>query len=103
MKTFKEGDSIEVAVAEEFELSLSALGASGYEWAVTETTPGLVLLGSVAGGTPPKDVGGPFPQRFRFRADQAGTFQVDLVHRRVFGDTTPTREITVQVIAQGRV
>jgi hypothetical protein len=108
MKTFKEGDSITVRVAEEFELSLLVLGAAGYQWEIAETAPGLAFLGSRGGqeeegsGTERGPIGGEFPQRLRFRADRPGTFTAHLVCRRAFGDTTPIKDLTVQVTARSR-
>jgi predicted secreted protein len=105
MKTFRPGESITVRAAEEFELSVPGLGAAGYEWKPAEATPGLTFLGSFGGEAREESterVGGEFPERLRFRADRAGTFSVHLVCRRSFGDTTPVRDLTVQVVARRR-
>ena len=107
MRTFKEDDLISVRVAEEFELSLPAKGAMGYEWEVEEVTPGLVLLGCISkeeenkNKKPPEKIGGEHPLRFRFRADQPGTFDVHLIHKRPWEQNVPPeRKLTLRITVQ---
>ena len=108
MRTFKEGDLIKVQVAEEFELSLPAGGAMGYEWEVEKVTPGLTFLGHISseeekeGSPPPEEIGGEHPLRFRFRADQPGSFDAHLIYKRPWEhDVRPDRELTVRITVQG--
>ena len=92
MKTFTLDESIEVHVAEEFELSLPGKGAQGYEWEVADITAGLAFLGHSPSQERLEDAGAEvrlganFPEKLRFRADRPGTFTVRLVCRRPFGD-----------------
>jgi predicted secreted protein len=100
MKTFKSGESIEVRVAEEFEVCLTVLAVSGYKWEVAEKTTKLAFLGSSIRALEEDKIGGASQQTLQFRAEQPGTFDLHLVCKREW-DTTPSETLTMQVTVHG--
>jgi len=101
MKTFKQGEPINVRLNEEFGLCLQALGAAGYEWQVLEKSPGLAVLESSFSPSTEGQIGGPSQQTLRFRGDQPGSHQLRLVCKRTW-DTTPGQTLTVPVTVHDR-
>jgi predicted secreted protein len=101
MKTFKPGESPTVRLAEEFELCLQVLGASGYEWQIADKPSGLAMLGSSFKTSADIGIGGASQQTLRLRADAPGTHLLRLVCKRAW-DTTPSETLAVQVTVQGR-
>ena len=86
-RVYHQGDSIDVAVGEEFVVALPATPSTGYQWtAAGNPDVTFVSTHQVAGGTQPGAQG---TQELTFTGRQAGESQLVFTYARSFEKTEP--------------
>lgn len=97
-------ETIEVAVGEEFVISLDSNPTTGYSWEMTSQLPAwLELIGSEYIPTPtePQKVGSGGIEEWTFRANAAGTATVTFEYRRPWEkDQPPAQRKTFVIVAR---
>ena len=91
-KVYHQGDSIDVAVGEEFVVALPATPSTGYTWTAAGN-PDVTFISThqVAGGSQPGAEG---TQEMTFEGRQAGESQLVLTYGRSFEKTDPPAKTT---------
>ncbi len=90
-KVYHQGDSIDVAVGEEFVVALPATPSTGYTWtAAGNPDVTFVSTHQVSGGSQPGAEG---TQEMTFEGRQAGTSQLVFTYGRSFEKTDPPAKV----------
>ena len=94
---------IVVRAGEEFTLTLSSSTATGYTWQTTALPNGIVSLGSVVLTSSRGAPGDASSEVFKFRAERAGRFTLELVLKRQWEADSVARETCEVIVTENTV